>query len=209
MESTKTAGLYIHVPFCKGKCPYCKFYSRKFPEYDETTARSFKQAVIRDVRDWSQRENLTFDTVFFGGGTPSLLFREAADIIAAAGRTYDCEITLEANPDDVTPQMLSTLRDGGVNRLSVGVQSLNDRTLAALGRRHSAKQAITAIEAADRAGFANISADIMLGVPGQTDSELRETIAALKSLPLTHYSAYLFESDSAAPEDLMAELYLT
>lgn len=204
-------GLYIHVPFCLTKCPYCDFYSVNF---SHKTAEEYARAVIRNLKRYDE----TFCTVYFGGGTPILLAPYLADILGSVRVERGAEITVEANPCMCVPQTLETLRNAGVNRLSIGVQSLNDGELSALGRRHTAAQAKSAILAAKAAGFENISADIMLAVPNQSQETLRETISGLAQLPLTHISAYLLKLEQGTPfgaqppmlpnEDETAQLYL-
>jgi len=195
-------GLYIHVPFCAKKCVYCDFYS--IP-YDKSGAKSYTAAVIRNIAGY----NADYDTVYFGGGTPSLLWCEIRDICGFL-QIHNAEITVEANPSDITGEMLNALLKSGVNRLSVGVQSLCDRELAFLTRRHNAETALNAVKLAKSAGFENISADIMLGIPGQTERTLENTIDALSFV--NHISAYqLTVHDNriqAADDDLTAELYL-
>lgn len=204
-------GLYIHVPFCLTKCPYCDFYSVSF---SKQTAEEYAQAVIRNLKRYDE----TFGTVYFGGGTPILLAPYMAEILRTVRVECGAEITVEANPCMCIPKTLDELLDAGVNRLSIGVQSLNDSELSALGRRHTALQAEQAIQAASAAGFADISADIMLAVPNQTRETLGETISRLAALPLTHISAYLLKLEQGTPfgaqppvipnEDETAELYL-
>lgn len=204
-------GLYIHVPFCLSKCPYCDFYSVKF---SQQAAREYAGAVIRNL----SRCNEAFGTVYFGGGTPVLLAPYMAEILNAINIKSGAEITAEANPCMCIPKTLEQLLTAGVNRLSIGVQSLDDSELSALGRRHTAAQAQQAVLAAKAAGFDNISADIMLAVPNQTRETLVETISRLGQLPLTHISAYLLKLEQGTPfgsappilpdEDETAELYL-
>jgi oxygen-independent coproporphyrinogen-3 oxidase len=208
-KKKKPVGLYIHVPFCATKCNYCCFYSLEYNrKKNKTTAESWKSAVIRNVQYYSKHEQLSFDTVFFGGGTPSLLYREVAQIVPILPTTPNAEITVEANPDDITPQMLEELLQAGVNRLSIGVQSLDDSILRVLGRRHDSSTAIKAVELARQAGFDNISVDIMLGIPEQTD------IGAIYELPVNHISAYIYEppagrgSRGAPSEEAVASIYL-
>jgi oxygen-independent coproporphyrinogen-3 oxidase len=203
MITKKPVGLYVHVPFCVTKCNYCKFYS---VEYSISSAKSWKSDIVRELQIYEQ---VQYDTVFFGGGTPSLLYREVAEIISVIPMTCGVEITVEVNPDDVDSTMLQTLKQAGVNRLSIGVQSLNDSILVGLGRRHNAEQAVKAVELAHALGFMNISVDIMVGIPGQTWCELRGTIETLVNMPgITHISMYMYESEVTMPEDKAAELYL-
>ncbi|MDE7281090.1 MAG: coproporphyrinogen III oxidase family protein, partial [Ruminiclostridium sp.] len=205
-------GLYIHIPFCLTKCPYCDFYSVK---YGKGMAEEYKKAVIRNLKQYSDTD---FDTVYFGGGTPILLWREICEILDNVSLADNAEITLEANPCVCLEENLKELRVGGVNRISLGVQSLNDNELKALGRRHNSQTAVKAIETAHRCGFENISADIMLATPLQTSESLRETVSMLGKLPVTHISAYMLKIEDNTPfaerelplpdEDRFCEIYL-
>lgn len=205
-------GLYIHVPFCLSKCPYCDFYSVPF---SQSTAREYAEAVIRNLARYDE----PFGSVYFGGGTPILLAPYMADIMKNIRLESGAEITAEANPCMCIPKTLEQLLTAGVNRLSTGVQSLNGAELSSLGRRHSAEAAIRAVNAAKSAGFDDISADIMLAIPRQTKDSLRDTISRLAELPLTHISAYLLKLEQGTPfgqsppeipgEEESAELYLS
>ena len=205
-------GLYIHIPFCLTKCPYCDFYSVK---YRKGMAEEYKKAVIRNLKQYS--DNI-FDTVYFGGGTPILLWREICEILGKVSLAPDAEITLEANPCVCLEENLREIRTAGVNRISLGVQSLNDSELKALGRRHNAENAVKAIETAYKCGFENISADIMLATPLQTAESLTETVSALGKLPVTHISAYMLKIEENTPfaerelflpdEDDVCKMYL-
>ena len=179
-------GLYIHVPFCLSKCPYCDFYSIK---YNTDTADSYANAVIRNILHYGGE----FDTVYFGGGTPFLLWDKICEILKFIDITKGAEITVEANPCTADSEKLAALRGAGVNRISFGVQSLCENELKVLGRRHDSITAINAIKAASEQGFDNISADIMLGTPGQTLDSVISTIHRLSELPLTHISAYMLK----------------
>lgn len=211
-------GLYIHVPFCLSKCPYCDFYSVAF---DSDTANQYKNAVKRNLRHYlSQNSGLRFDTVYFGGGTPILLWREICDIMNEI-QPYiaeNAEITIEANPCCTNENALCSLKQHNVNRISFGLQSGNDYELKALGRRHTAKVGADAVKMAYKAGFENISGDIMLGVPLQTKKSLIETIGYMSFLPLSHISAYLLKIEPGTPfakkqltlpdDDGYADIYL-
>jgi len=200
-------GLYIHVPFCTRKCPYCDFYS---VEFNEPLADKYTAAVCDTMRRGGILPPAVFDTVYFGGGTPSLLgARRILRILSAIDTTDDAEITIEANPASWTTgitQDLFELYEGGVNRISFGVQSLNDSELKALGRLHTAKDAKRSITDAHTAGFRRISADIMLGIPEQTLESLIISVDELANLPLDHISAYILTPDE--DEDKAAEFYL-
>ncbi len=204
-------GLYVHVPFCRKKCPYCDFYSVGFRE---DTAEQYADAVIRNLRYYGER----YDTVYFGGGTPILLARHIPRILAECSLAENAEITVECNPCEMDGETLKILLDAGVNRLSVGVQSAVDTELAALGRRHNFAESAKAIHLAHDMGFENISADIMLCIPGQTESSLGYSVNTIEELPITHVSAYLLKIEPntafgknppALPdEDAAAEMYL-
>lgn len=194
------AGLYLHIPFCLRKCPYCNFYS--IPMQPELLEQ-YTSAVCRNLMAYADK-NVTIDTVYFGGGTPSLLLpAHIQRILSAAASAFhlagDTEITLEANPATVSRTALGHLHDCGVNRLSLGVQSLDAQQLKRLGRLHTAEDAIQTVEDAVSAGFANISCDLMLALPEQTTQELAQTIRRLTALPITHISAYLLKVESGTP----------
>ena len=141
-----TLGIYVHVPFCGKKCGYCDFYSVC---YSKVQAELYVNAVLRNIRHYADKSR-TVDTVYFGGGTPSLLTAEQlSEIVSEIGRSFflapDAEITLEANPNTLTPEKLAGLRNAGINRLSIGVQSMCDAELKLLGRSHSAERAARAV----------------------------------------------------------------
>lgn len=188
-------GLYIHIPFCLSKCPYCDFYSVK---YESDSAREYKDAVIRNIRHYG-RQNRKFDTVYFGGGTPILLWKEILEILEELEISDGAEITVEANPCCSDRENLSALRSGGVNRISFGVQSLIDSQLKGLGRRHNGVTAVNSIETAAKCGFENISADLMLGTEGQRIEDAAYCIERLSQLPLTHISAYMLKIEQGTP----------
>ena len=190
-------GLYLHIPYCFSKCRYCDFYShpgeRGVPE-------AYVDALLRELSRFAPEAPLQPDTLYFGGGTPSLLRPEQAKrLIDAARPMPGAEITLEANPETVTEESLAGFREAGVNRISFGVQSARDTQLRTLGRPHTAKQARAAFAAAQRAGFTNISGDIMLALPHYTEAEFDETLELIRGWWATHISAYLLkiEPDSA------------
>lgn len=184
------SGLYIHVPFCRKKCPYCDFYS---VGYKEDLAEQYADAVIRNIRHYIEIYDERYDTVYFGGGTPILLSRYIPLILAEVHRTCSAEVTVECNPLEMDKETLTGLFNSGVNRLSVGVQSAVDSELRALGRTHTFEQARQAILTAREVGFYDISADIMLGIPGQDLSSLTHTIGRLRELPIKHVSSYLLK----------------
>lgn len=202
----KQAGfsVYVHVPFCAQKCPYCDFntYATKsIPEAD------YVDALLSEMR-WHAAHTVvdrgSAITVFFGGGTPSLLSPTAIkklinDIAIVFGISLDAEISLEANPSGMSVPTYRALLDAGVNRLSFGVQSFDDAQLSVLGRDHSSKQAIQAIKDAHRAGFKRISLDLMCGVPGQSSDGFERDVAVATSLPIEHLSAYALSIEPGTP----------
>ena len=185
------AGIYVHIPFCKTKCYYCDFYSvANHARMAETV-----DAICREIT--LRRDFLTevVETLYIGGGTPSLCSpSQIAQIAECVRSNFDCsqlvEFTLEANPEQLSPSYLAELKRIGVNRLSIGVQSLSDRILKFINRKHSAAQAVEAIANAQRAGFENISADLIYAIPGLTDEEVESSLAQLIALGVQHISAY-------------------
>lgn len=214
-----STGIYIHVPFCLRKCPYCDFYSCENRLHER---EAYVQAVCRNIGYYGRKKKA--DTLYFGGGTPSLLSPlQIAEIISCAESEFDLispEVTMEVNPAAVTLQMLKDYRSAGVNRLSIGVQDLHDDSLETLGRLHTAKQAVKTVYDAKEAGFENISCDLMIGTKGQTLERLRETLEKMTSLPINHISAYMLKIEEGTPyakqnmqdsipdEDAAADLYL-
>lgn len=191
----KKAGLYIHIPFCSGKCPYCSFYSTAS---DNAGYDHYADAVIKAIDLYPY--NFSADTVYFGGGTPSLMGADRlCRILKAAQQRFgnqQREITVEANPCSVDLSLLSSLKKGGFDRISFGVQSMNDDLLKVLGRKHTSQQAATAILDAKSAGFEHISADLMLALPGQSVEDINRSAEALASLPIDHLSAYILKVES-------------
>ena len=192
-------GLYLHIPYCLAKCRYCDFYSagacRAVPD-------EYIDAVLRamDLFVTPQRPVLHPDTLYFGGGTPSLMTpAQAARLIEAAAPAPGAEITLEANPETVTPESLAGFRAAGVNRISFGVQTARDDSLRRLGRPHTAEEARRAIRMAKEAGFTNISGDIMLALPQYSRAEFDETLDLLAGEGCTHISAYLLKIEPNTP----------
>lgn len=194
-----TLGLYLHIPFCDGgKCPYCDFYSVPFGG----AAESRYLRALRDEigRASARARGHTVDTVYFGGGTPSLLRLTLADILLYIRKLFsvakDAEITFEANPSPAVfgdSSWLPALRRAGFSRLSLGLQSAEPSELAALGRKHSPEDAAYAVKSARKAGFDNLSLDLMLATPGQTIESLRRSVDFASSLSPEHLSAYLLK----------------
>ena len=189
----RNPGLYIHIPFCKSRCIYCDFYST-------TCGSEMRQAYVETLcREMElRRDYLNGDTlasVYMGGGTPSVLApAELSRIFHAITRQWnlapDAEVTLEANPDDITPAYAEALVSLPVNRVSMGVQTFSDGQLRFLRRRHTAAQAINAIDTLIAAGIGNISIDLIYGLPGQTLEQWRQDVGKALALPVSHLSAY-------------------
>lgn len=201
------AGLYIHIPFCFSKCPYCDFYSTK---YTPTAADAFAEKLKGQMQDYTG----SFDTVYFGGGTPSILEPRVLTGILQAVRDHfaidpAAEITVECNPSkDLTGDM-EQYAAAGINRVSIGMQSAVDRERFALGRRAGSGEVARAVAAAKAAGITNISLDVMLGTPKQTPDSLEETFAFIARMQVTHISAYLLKIEPGTPFDrLQAKLAL-
>ncbi len=196
--------LYVHVPFCAHKCPYCDFNTYATPHVPEV---EYVEALVAELRRYAQDPRFSgrsVSTVFFGGGTPSLLSASAiASIINSAHALFPleagAEVTLEANPGDSSREKLAQFRDAGINRLSYGVQSFEDTRLALLGRDHTAEQAKAAVAYAREAGISNISVDIIFGTPRQTLDDLAQDIRTAASLPISHLSTYSLTIEPGTP----------
>lgn len=219
--SREGIGIYIHVPFCASKCGYCDFYSRVRRDQME----GYLDALVQEMNGWKHRR-LKADTVFFGGGTPSLLSSvQLGRVMNAVRENFellpDAEITMEANPETVDTASLKAAYQLGINRLSYGVQSAVDQELKALGRKHTFARAAQAVLDAREAGFSNISLDLMLGIPYQTAESLQTTLTKILSLAPQHISCYLLKIEEGtlfykknaaqwcASEDETADFYLT
>jgi putative oxygen-independent coproporphyrinogen III oxidase len=200
LKTENLPGLYVHLPFCKSKCPYCDFYSIT----DASLVESYLAALDAEARLYRDRFPV-FDSLFLGGGTPSWLDEtQIAGLMQNLRRHFtfapDSEITLEANPDDVTADKLAAWRNLGLNRLSLGVQSFDETELRFLGRRHTASQTEAAIDLIRAAGFTNLGLDLIYGLPGQTlDAWLKTLERALNFAP-EHLSCYQL---TLAPETPM------
>ena len=195
-------GIYLHIPFCQSICSYCNF-NRGLLDGDLKTR--YVDALEREIRGIEMsRTDRRADTIFFGGGTPSLLdAAEVGRLIAACRETFDvaddAEVTLETNPETATRDRLEAFRAAGVNRISFGVQSFHDDELARLGRIHSAARARDAVSTARAAGFSNLSFDLMFWLPGQTLASWQRTIDQAIALEPDHLSLYLLELYPNAP----------
>ena len=219
------AGIYIHIPFCKRRCIYCDFFSTTQSE----KKADYVHALVRELemrKDYLDNEEI--ETIYLGGGTPSQLSQEELEeiftyIYKVYKVTLDAEITLEANPDDLTPEYVSMLRKLPINRISMGIQTFQEETLKLLHRRHTAQQAIEAFKRCREAGFKNISIDLMYGLPGETLETWKQDLQQAIDLHPEHISAYhlIYEEDTSlwklreehqveeADEDLSLTLFCT
>ena len=198
MQSEK-AGLYIHIPFCLSKCGYCSFYSIK----SINLIPAFLSALKQEMEFYSNHFQ-SFDTIYIGGGTPSLLTaRQLTEIFIAIKKFYKieppAEITIEVNPGDVSVEYFQSLRSLGITRLNIGIQSFNDNLLKFLGRRHSKKDAIEAIDAARTAGFTNVGFDLIYGVHHQDIKLWKRTLQKALSFSPAHISCYQLSLEAKAP----------
>lgn len=194
-------GLYIHVPFCAGKCPYCDFYSLS---PDESTADSFIGRTLELMARYGSGCSRTVGTVYFGGGTPSLLGAgRLGKLLEGAARYFSlspgAEITCEVNPTGVSGKFFRELHAAGFNRLSMGMQSANEDELRLLGRKHGPREVSQAVEWARAAGFKNLSLDLMLALPGSTEESLGRSIDFAAGLSPEHISAYILKVEPGTP----------
>ena len=194
MKSEKIPGLYIHIPFCLSKCPYCDFYSSTslsaFPH--------FLEGLFKEMEGY-RGQFTPFDTIYIGGGTPSLLNPQQLESILVKARTSfeflsnserTPEVTIETNPADLNKVFLQSMRAIGINRINIGVQSFDDGVLHFLGRRHSTEQAVSAIEASRDAGFSNLGLDLIYAVPGQNLYSWLDTLRKAIAFSPEHLSCY-------------------
>ncbi len=194
--------LYVHLPFCARKCAYCDFesYAGRLDQVDVYIDRVLSEAQVCSAQYGAE----PLKSAYFGGGTPSLLSAEQLKRLSDALLTLfppekDAEITVEANPGTLKPDLLKAARDAGINRLSLGVQAKQDRLLKILGRIHSFEEAAQAVELAFAAGFHNISCDVMFALPKQTDEELLETLESVCRFGIQHISCYSLILEEGAP----------
>ncbi len=214
-------GIYIHVPFCKSKCPYCDFYSLPV---SSKLIEAYLSRLEREIGSF-EGKGIVADTLYFGGGTPSLLSpAQIGRLVGAARQTFlleeTAEITLELNPESVDESALRGYKSAGINRLSIGLQSANEQELRFLGRAHSLGGTARVMQAAQSAGMDNISLDLMLGLTGQTEQSIRKSAEFCRQSGARHVSAYLLKIEPGTrffdqretlhlpDDDRQAELYL-
>lgn len=218
-------GLYIHVPFCRSKCQYCDFYS--LATKDDKLIDGYLDAICDHIKEAGElAPGYKVDAIYFGGGTPTFFGADGlAVILTAIRRNFDvdnsAEITVEANPDSVSDRLLHRLRAEGFNRVSLGIQSDDDEMLKKLGRPHTYAQAVTAYQRIRKAGFRNVSVDLMYGLPGQTLADWQETLDNVLRLLPEHVSCYGLRIEEGTPfwdykdmlnlpgDDDQAEMYLS
>jgi len=200
---SKTPGLYIHIPFCLSKCLYCDFYSLT----SISAIPDFLDALFKEMEMYHNRFN-PFDTVYIGGGTPSLLSpQQLENILKRVRKNFDLisdpeitpEITIETNPADLDQSSLELMREIGINRINIGVQSFDEKVLDFLGRRHSVRQAISAVEGSRKAGFHNIGLDLIYGVPAQDIESWLDTLKQAVAFSPEHISCYQLTLESKTP----------
>ena len=217
-------GIYIHVPFCRSKCMYCDFYS--LPTKDDKLMENYLSAICAHIKEaGALAPNHRVDTIYFGGGTPTFFGAEGmSTILTAIRRSFDvagdAEITFEANPDSVSEHLLRRLKAEGFNRVSLGVQTDDDELLKKLGRPHDYAQVISAVKRIRKAGFRNLSLDLMYGLPGQTLAAWKSTLDNVLSLNPDHISCYGLKVEEGTPlykikdfaqlpdDDAQADMYM-
>lgn len=217
----KQLSIYIHIPFCEQKCPYCDFFSK----CDKTEYDRYSKKLIEAIEFYAEKYKREIVSVYFGGGTPSVIGSKRLCGILDSIKSHfsvcdDAEITLEVNPCSALKLDFSLLRKTGFNRISIGLQSANINELKMLGRKHTAYEVREVVDRAKSCGFNNISLDLMLCVPNQTKSSLTESIKFCKDCDVTHISSYILKFEENTPfyinkefldvfsEDSQAQLYL-
>jgi oxygen-independent coproporphyrinogen-3 oxidase len=211
------SGLYIHIPFCHSKCAYCDFFSTP-------NVRSQDLVISAIIKEFESRKDElgNIDTLYIGGGTPSILeINQLTALVNLIDTSKVSEITIEVNPEDITYDYAKAIFDLGINRVSMGVQSFNDEELKLINRRHSAQDALNAIDTLNRAGIGNISCDLIYGLPQQTMDSWKYSLSTLFSNEIKHFSAYILSYEPGtllytklttgkiveAPDELIEEMY--
>lgn len=196
----KKAGIYIHIPFCESRCIYCGFYSTTHNSLQHRYTDTLLKEM--ELRRNELGNNCSIDTIYIGGGTPSVLqANELQRILATVNDTFSVkarEITIEMNPDDITPELVAKVKAMGVNRISMGVQTFSDQRLRFIRRRHTSLQAMKAVEIVRNAGIDNVSIDLMFGFPGETVEDWQQDVEQALALAPSHISAYslMFEEET-------------
>ena len=220
-------GIYVHIPFCRSKCSYCDFYSLPCKKMDEEMTDRYTKAICDHIRESGElAPGYKVDTIYFGGGTPSFFGSAGlASILATIRKCFDvdgnAEITFEANPDSIDDKLLHRLHNEGFNRVSLGIQCADNNVLKTIGRPHTFAQAVTAVEKIRKAGFNNLSVDLIYGLPGQNLNDWMETLDRVMNLHPEHISCYGLKIEEGTPlhayqsryaiadDDEQAEMYLT
>ncbi|HEY8443478.1 MAG TPA: radical SAM family heme chaperone HemW [Clostridia bacterium] len=212
----KKVGIYIHIPFCRSKCNYCAFNSF-FADID--AQKRYVEYLVKEILSFDYKGEITVDTVYFGGGTPSFLYEGGIiDIVNALKNRFKYlprEVSIECNPESLTQKKLEEYRSAGINRISVGLQSASDRLLKKAGRIHTLDDFLRSIRYCSEAGFDNVNCDIMLGLPRQSVDDVLDTLNILFGLPIIkHISMYGLKVEKNTPwqdikvdEDLSADMY--
>lgn len=201
----KKLGIYIHIPFCVKKCGYCDFYSVK---WDEESENKYIHSAINEIKSYNELSSkYVVDSIYIGGGTPSIINPKNLEKIISTIRCLftveeNSEISMEANPNSLW-ENIKTYGEIGINRLSIGIQSLNDNILKRIGRIHNSKEALQAIDRAISFGFENINADVMFNIPGQTVDDINDTISKLVTKEIKHISFYSLKLEEGTPMYLL------
>lgn len=201
----KELGIYIHIPFCIKKCGYCDFYSVK---WDEESENKYIHSAINEIKSYNELSSkYVVDSIYIGGGTPSIINPKNLEKIISTIRCLftveeNSEISMEANPNSLW-ENIKTYGEIGINRLSIGIQSLNDNILKRIGRIHNSKEALQAIDRAISFGFENINADVMFNIPGQTVDDINDTISKLVTKQIRHISFYSLKLEEGTPMYLL------
>ena len=202
-NSKTPLGIYIHIPFCRSKCQYCDFYS--LPHGDPELMDQYQKAICTHIKETGLlAPGYQVDTIYFGGGTPSFFGGDRlAAILATIRQSFNvsprAEITFEANPDSVSMRLLRRLKSEGFNRVSLGIQSDDNEMLEQLGRPHSYEEAQEAVRLIRKAGFRNLSLDLMFGLPGQTLQSWQDTLSHVMELDPEHFSCYILKLEPGTP----------
>ncbi len=198
------SGIYIHIPFCSSKCHYCNFYS----VVSKSLIEDFVTALCKeiDLQQWFFKD-YTIETLYFGGGTPSILPLNLLELIFNKLQQHISikalkEVTFEANPDNVNLTLLNHLKNLGVNRISIGTQSFNDNELKILGRKHNAQTAIQSIEKIIQTGFSNFSVDLIYGIPNSDNHSLYKNLNIIRQFQVPHISCYALTQEPKTPYDV-------